>query len=151
MGGPGGDMGGPGGDSHDDGGCSHDDGGTDDGGCSHDDGGTDDGGCSHDDGGTDDGGCSHDDGGTDDGGCSGGGGTGGHGAYHVSGQDPRVGQIIVGKLHDGGTPAVDLDGITWKWFHPENPNLPSIDDIAAWPHLCKKTIIGGNLKIHPEP
>ena len=133
----GGDMGGGCSDgTHDDGGCT--DGGThDDGGCT--DGGThDDGGCS--------GGDSH-----DDGGCSGGGSSGGHGEYHVSGKDPRVGQIIVGKMHDGGTPGVDLDGITWKWFHPENPNLPSIDDIAAWPHLCKKTIIGGNLKIHPEP
>jgi hypothetical protein len=151
MGGPGGDTGGPGGDSHDDGGCSHDDGGTDDGGCSHDDGGTDDGGCSHDDGGTDDGGCSHDDGSTDDGGCSGGGSSGGHGQYHVSGKDPRVGQIIVGKLHDGGTPGVDNDGITWKWFHPDNPNLPSIENTADWPHLCKKWIIGGNLTIHPKP
>lgn len=154
---------------HTDGGCS----GTDhtDGGCSGSDG-TDhtDGGCSdsdHTDGGcTDsdhtDGGCSnpdHTDSDHTDGGCSGSGGTGGSTGDHGSGGDSgmgnalkgkncRVGQIIVVKGHDGGTPGVNGDGITWKWFSPEGSFVPSISNTADWPHLCKKTILEGNIKIH---
>jgi hypothetical protein len=151
--------------THDDGSCSHDDGG-----CTHDDGTTDDGGgCSHDDGTTDDGGgCSHDDGTTHDGGgCEGGNGEpggGGHGS--VPGKDPRVGQIVVVKVHDVATPGADGDGITWKWFAPESwewfedveQQRPALGPLAGpeadkagpteWPHLCKKTIIGGNLIVH---
>jgi hypothetical protein len=156
--------------SHDDGGCgddgSHDDGGcTDggsDGGCSdggHDDGGcTDggsDGGCSdggHDDGGcTDggsDGGCS--DGGHDDGGCAGGGGgsDGGHGGPGgIPGKDPRVGQVVLVKVHDVGTPGTNGDGIAWKWMAPG-----TVLDLSLEPkHMCKKEIIDGNLVVHPVP
>jgi hypothetical protein len=157
--------------THDDGGCTHDDGTThDDGGCTHDDGAThDDGGCTHDDGTTnDDGGCTHDDGTThDDGGCDGGGsepGGGGHGS--VPGKDPRVGQVVVLKMHDVATPGADGDGVTWKWFAPESWEWfedveglrPALGPLAGegadkagpteWPHLCKKTIIGGNLVVH---
>ncbi len=148
-----------------DGGCSHDDG--DDGGCSHDDGDDshDDGGCSHDDG--DDGGCSHDDGDDshDDGGCShddgsdGGddhgdpGGPGGPGGGHVTGADCRIGQVVIGWAHDGGTPAVGNDRISWKWFAPDAQKVLDIEaaiaagDEVTWPcKLCEKEIIGGNLK-----
>ena len=146
---------------HDDseGGCSHDDtdgddGTHDEGGCSHDDTGGDDG--SHDEGG-----CSNDDTGGDDvthdEGCSGeddhGGGNGGSPGgtdkgNPMSGKNCRLGQIMVLKLHDVGTPGINGDGITWKWFSPEALNLPSIDKISEWKHLCKKTIIGGNIVVH---
>ncbi|MDH4043885.1 MAG: hypothetical protein OEW06_05440 [Gemmatimonadota bacterium] len=163
----GGDMGGGcGGDdgtTHDEGGCSGSDGGMGGGdmggGCGGDDGTThDDDGCSGSDGGMGGGdmggGCSGDDGTThDDGGCSGSDGHGGAGG--VPGNAPRVGQIVVLKLHDRGTPGfsddgIDTndDGITWKWFLPDNPMLPTIDAYATWSHLCKKTIIGGNLTVH---
>lgn len=169
---PGGDCGDDHG--HLPGGCSGSDGGCDadhdhvDGGCSGSDGGCDtdhdhvDGGCSGTDGscGSDhdhvDGGCSGSDGhdGGHDGGCSGGGGScGGHsgssgGSARVNGRSCRVGQALAGKAHDGGTPAVGVDGITWKWFDADDPALPSLDDIATWPHLCGKTITGGNLVVH---
>jgi len=154
MGGPGGctDCGG---DTGHDGGCSGSDGEThDDGGCAGGMGGTD-GGCGGSDGTThDDGGCSGDDS-SHDGGCAGG-GSGGGGA-HVSGSGSRVGQFLAIKMHDGDTPATDGDGITWKWFAAGSaPEIRS--DIAGypdgypedykWPHLCKKTILGGNLMIH---
>ena len=146
----------------DEGGCSHDDGGTDEGGCSHDDGETDEGGCSHDDGETDEGGCSHDDGEThDEGGCSGGGGdAGGHGepgggSGGVSGQDCRIGQVVIGWALDGGTPAVKGDRISWKWFAPDAPKVLQIQQAIAsdgeipWPcKLCEKEILGGNLVLH---
>jgi hypothetical protein len=129
---------------HDDtgGGCSHDDTGGDDG-STHDEG------CSHDDtGGESGGGCS----GTDDheggmGGTPGGGDKG----NPVSGKNCRLGQVIALKVHDVGTPGTNGDGITWKWFDPELMEVPSIDNVAAWPHLCKKTIIGGNLVVHTRP
>ena len=128
------------------------------GGCSGSDGTTHtDGGCSGSDGTTHtDGGCSGSDGGThDDGGCAGG-GSGGSGG-HVSGSGSRVGQFLAIKMHDVDTPAVDGDGITWKWFAAGT--APQILDVAGvypdgyadeykWPHLCKKTILGGNLMIH---
>ena len=140
-------------DDHTDGGCSDD---HTDGGCSDD---HTDGGCSGDDT-SHDSGCSHDD--TDaEGGCSDGsheetdhGGMGGNGGSEsdkgnpLSGKNCRLGQIIAVKLHDGGTPGTDGDGITWKWFDPENLSAPCIEEWNAWPHLCKKTIIGGNLVIH---
>jgi hypothetical protein len=139
---------------HTDGGCSHDDDGSHDGGCSHDDGGTvhDDsdsgGGCSHDDSDSE-GGCSHDDG-TDEG-CdhddtdsdhdSGSGGKpddkGG------KGKKCRVGQYLVAKMHDKGSPGVN-DGITWKWFE----NLDGFSIESEPKHLCKKEILKGNLTVH---
>jgi hypothetical protein len=134
------------------GGCAGSDGTTHtDGGCSGSDGTTHtDGGCSGSDGTTHtDGGCSGSDGTSHDGGCSGSGG-GGPG-IHVSGSGSRVGQVLAIKLHDGGTPGTDGDGITWKWFSGEDPELPQITDRASWPHLCKKMILEGNLMIHDPP
>ena len=123
------------------------------GGCDgHDDGTHDDGGCSdgtHDDGTHDDGGCSdgtHDDGTHDDGGCSGGGGDTTHGGAGISGKDPRVGQIVVVKVHDLGTPATNGDGIGWKWLAPG-----TLVDLGVEPKcMCKKEIVGGNLVVHPS-
>ncbi len=149
-GGSGGMEGGTGGTE---GGCSGSGGTTDtDGGCAGDDT-SHDGGCGGSDGTS--GGCSGDDT-SHDGGCAGG-GSGGSGG-HVSGSGSRVGQFLAIKMHDGDTPAVDGDGITWKWFAAGA--APQILDIAGvypdgyadeykWPHLCKKTILGGNLMIHP--
>lgn len=139
------------------GGCSDNDG-TDhtDGGCSNPDHSTGDhttGGCSGSDG-TDhsDGGCSnpdHSDGSHTDGGCSGsdhsGGGSGDTGG-NVKGKHCRIGQIIAVKCHDGSTPGTNGDGITWKWFSADN--APDITDPGSWPHLCKKSILEGNIKIH---
>lgn len=141
-------AGGPGG-GHDDG-CAGDDGGCSDG---HDDG--HDGGCSGDheeggcNGGGGGGGCpdgSHDDGGCPDGSHDDGGMPGGPAG--ATGRGCRVGQVIVGKAHDGGAPGQPTDGITWKWFLADDPDLPSIDDLESWPHLCRKTITGGNLTVH---
>jgi len=131
-----------------DSGCStggHDD---PDGGCS-DDHSSHDGGCSHDDTG-DDGGCSHDDTGDDEhvGGKGSGSSGGSDNGNPMSGKNCRLGQIIALKVHDRDTPGVDGDGITWKWFDPEAAFVPGIENIEAWPHLCKKTIIGGNILIH---
>jgi hypothetical protein len=83
-----------------------------------------------------------------DGGCSGHGGSGGSGGAQVSGRNCRVGQLFVGRAHDGGTPGVRGDGITWKWFDADNPNVPTLDDLSTWQHLCGKTIIDGNLVVH---
>ncbi len=126
-----------------DGGCSHDDSDdhTDDGGCSDDH--TDDGGCSDDH--TDDGGCSGSDSGPDTHGGTPGGGDKGN---PLSGKNCRIGQIIALKTHDGGSPGMSRDGITWKWFDPEASFVPGIANISGWPHLCKKEIIGGNIVVH---
>lgn len=155
------------------GGCSHDDGGCsdDEGGCSHDDGTThDDGGCSDDGTTHDDGGCSHDDGSThDEGGCGGSGGEGGHGEPggsggsegHLSGNDCRIDQIVIGWMLDGGTPAVRGDRVSWKWMAPGAQKVLDIqaaiadiesgtdpDAIIPWPcKLCEKEILGGNLSL----
>ena len=167
-----------GGCGEDEGGCSDDDGGCsdDEGGCSHDDGTThDDGGCSDDDTTHDDGGCSHDDDGTthDDGGCSGsdgGGGSGGHGEPggpggpdgKVTGQDCRIGQVVIGWMLDGGTPARRGDRVSWKWMAPDAQKVLDIqaaiaeiesgadpDALIPWPcKLCEKEILGGNLTLH---
>ena len=125
--------------SNHDGGCSHDD--SDDGGCSDDH--TDDGGCSDDH--TDDGGCSGSDSGPDTHGGSPGGGDKGN---PLSGKNCRTGQIIALKAHDGGSPGMSRDGITWKWFDPNASFASGIGSISSWPHLCKKEIIGGNLVVH---
>lgn len=133
--------------SHD-GGCSHDD--SDEGGCSDDH--TDEGGCSDDH--TDEGGCTDDH--TDEGGCSGSdsgsdahGGSpgGGDKGNPMSGKNCRLGQIIVLKTHDGGSPGMSRDGITWKWF-PNTQFADGIGNTSNWPHLCKKEIIGGNIVVH---
>ncbi|HYX08920.1 MAG TPA: hypothetical protein VE912_19455 [Bacteroidales bacterium] len=101
-----------------------------------------------------DGGCT--DSGSDEGGCSdgeehdseeGGGSPGGDMGNPASGKNCRIGQVIAVKVHDAGTPGI-YDGITWKWFNPDASLIPSIDNIDNWPHLCKKTIIGGNLVVH---
>lgn len=133
-------------DDHEEGGCTHEDGeecthdddesGGCDGGCSDDEGG-----CSHDDGEESDGGCTHD----DEESCEGG-GEGSSGK--LSGKNPRVGQIIAVKIHDGGTPGAGNDGITWRWFSSNHAFVPSTDNISEWPHLCKKTILEGNLVVH---
>ena len=137
-------------DDHTDGGCTDD---HSDGGCSddHTDGGcTDDhtdGGCTDDD--SHDGGCSgHGDSDTDHGGMGGSGGSDGDKGNPLSGKNCRLGQVIAVKFHDGGTPGTRGDGITWKWFDPESPQAPIIEQWNEWSHLCKKTIIGGNLVIH---
>ncbi len=157
-----------------DGGCSHDDTGTTgdtgtDGGCSDSDGEThdDSGGCSgggsdmggSDMGGSDMGGTEHTDGetheeggGSDMGGSDMGGTDHGSGSESkgnpLSGKNCRIGQVIAIKGHDGGTPGVNGDGITWKWFAADGEFVPSMDNMALWPHLCKKTILAGNIVIH---
>ena len=148
-------------DSTHDGGCSHDTGtehddtGTDTG-CDHDDTGTDtgcdhddtsgaehddhdaEGGCDHDDTG-DDTGCDHDDTGTDH--DSGAGGK--PGDKGGKGRQCRVGQYLVAKMHDKGSPGTN-DGITWKWFKSLDGFL--IENEPG--HLCKKEILKGNLTVH---
>ncbi len=126
-------------DSSHDGGCSHDDGST-----------TDEGGCSHDDGTTDEGGCSHDDGTThDDGGCGGesgsSGGSQGGSDKGGKGKECRVGQYVIVKIHDKGSPGTE-DGIAWKWY--ESLDGFVIEDEPK--KLCKKTILGGNLAAHQK-
>jgi hypothetical protein len=84
-------------------------------------------------------------------GCSGDHGSGGSGGMgnEVKGKNCRIGQIIAVKCHDGATPGADGDGITWKWFSPTGTFVPSIDNKDEWPHLCKKTILEGNIMLHP--
>lgn len=123
----------------DDEGCTHDDEES----SNHDDGGGCDGGCTHDDEGGCDGGCSHD----DDESCEGG-NNGGSGK--LSGKNSRVGQLIAVKVHDGGTPGARNDGITWRWYSTSGVFIPSIENYLDWPHLCKKTIIEGNLVVHTK-
>ena len=138
------------GDDHTEGGGARSD--HTDGGCTDTD--HTDGGCSSTD--HTDGGCTDTD--HTDGGCSGSDHTGGSSGDHGSGGDSgmgnplkgkncRVGQIIAVKCHDGGTPAINGDGITWKWFSAEGSFLPSIFNTSDWPHLCKKTILEGNIRI----
>jgi len=135
-------------DGHDSG-CSDEH--TDDGGCSDDH--TDEGGCSDDH--TDEGGCTDEH--TDGESCadshtdiesdhaSGSKGSAGKG-NPLSGKNCRLNQIIVIKVHDVGTPGIAGDGLTWKWFMEET--APKIEAYSSWQHLCKKTIIGGNLVVH---
>ncbi|TFH38970.1 MAG: hypothetical protein E4G95_02325 [Bacteroidia bacterium] len=142
-----------GGHTDEEGGCSDDT--SHDAGCSHDDTGegespggeTGDTGCSDDE--TDEGGCA--DSGTDEGhtGEEGSGSPGGTGMGNpLSGKNCRIGQLIAVKVHDVGTPGTAGDGITWKWFSPTADFVPSTENIPLWPHLCKKTIIAGNLVVH---
>ncbi len=99
------------------------------------------GGCGGEEG-HDEGGCGGEEG-HDEGGCSG--GHGDEGADHPSGSGSRVGQFVAVKVLDGGTPATNGDAIAWKWFTAES--APDIVDADAWPGLCTKTIIGGNLVV----
>ena len=60
------------------------------------------------------------------------------------------------KVHDKATPGAgeNGDGITWKWFAPGDEKLVGIQsqiDVEPKKGLCKKTIIGGNLVVHPVP
>ncbi len=59
------------------------------------------------------------------------------------GKQCRVGQYLVVKMHDKGSPGIN-DGITWKWFD----NLDGFSIEAEPQKLCKKTILGGNLTVH---
>lgn len=102
-----------------------------------------DGGCSDDH--TDDGACAGSDSGTDTHGASPGGEDKGN---PLSGKNCRIGQIIALKMHDGGSPGMSRDGITWKWFDPNASFVPAIENRSTWPHLCKKEIIEGNLVVH---
>jgi len=127
------------------------------GGCSGDENGDHTEGCSGHDSGHDSG-CSGDDGESHEGGCGGSGGQGGQGGQGgnggngANGQNCRIGQILAVKVHDVGTPGTNGDGITWKWFDPDdervaNQNLENIG-VSNWPHLCKKIILAGNLVVH---
>jgi hypothetical protein len=122
------------------------------GGCSGDENGDHTEGCSGHDSGHDSG-CSGDDGESHEGGCAGSGGQGGqggNGGEGVNGQSCRIGQILAVKVHDISTPGTDGDGITWKWFDPDDPNVENLDknNVNGWPHLCKKIILAGNLVVH---
>ena len=66
----------------------------------------------------------------------------------VKGKNCRIGQVIAVKCHDSATPATDGDGITWKWFSLTGSFVPDIDNRGEWPHLCKKTVLEGNIKVH---
>jgi hypothetical protein len=124
--------------SHDDGGCGgDDDDGHDDGGCGDDDDDHDDGGCGGDDDDGHDSGCSHED--SHDSGSS---DHGGKGSPKQKGKN-RIGQLLFMKVHDKG---FCDDGTKWKWFHAESPKLPNLDDKENW-HLCKKTIIDGDIRV----
>jgi len=116
------EHGGTGSGTHEEGGCDHDEGG----GCEHEDG--------QDEGGHDDNCPGHE---------SGSGGNGG-----LSGSQCRIGQFMAVKVHDVTTPATDGDGLAWKWFAPDDIGLLDISDVDSWPHLCRKTILAGNLVVH---
>lgn len=70
------------------------------------------------------------------------------GGVNPTGKNCRIGQFLAINIHDGGTPAVKGDGIAWKWFSGLDTNLPDINSVDTWPHLCVKEIIAGNLDIH---
>jgi len=101
-----------------------------------------------------DSGCSGDDGEDHTDGCGGSsGGSGGSSQGNgnaVSGKNCRIGQVLAVKIHDVNSPGMNGDGITWKWFDPDDAKLESVnfDDVNGWPHLCKKERIGGNLALH---
>jgi hypothetical protein len=104
-----------------------------------------------------DSGCSGDDGETHEDGCEGSGGQGGQGGNGgggANGKSCRIGQILVVKVHDVSTPGSTGDGITWKWFDTEDTRVANqileTTPVDEWPHLCKKTILGGNLIVHAE-
>lgn len=93
-----------------------------------------------------------DDGMTHDDGCAGGGSDAGGGM--VSGKNSRVGQMLLAKVKDYGTPGWTVDHITWKWY-----SAPTTEEELAITldqflndrpelKLCKKTILSGNLVVH---
>lgn len=102
---------------------------------------------------TPDGGCGDsEDGTTHDDGCAAGGSDAGGGK--VSGKNSRVGQMLLAKVKDFGTPGWTVDHITWKWF-----SAPTTEEELAVTldqffndrpdlKLCKKTILSGNLVVH---
>jgi hypothetical protein len=129
----------------------HDEG-CDGGGCSGDENGDHTEECTGHDSGHDSG-CSGDDGESHEGGCEGSGGQGGQGGNGgggANGQSCRIGQILAVKVHDVETPGTNGDGITWKWFDTNDPRVSNLDinNVSGWPHLCKKTILAGNLVVH---
>jgi len=72
----------------------------------------------------------------------------------VTGQDCRIGQVVIGWMLDGGTPALRGDRVSWKWMAPDAPKVLAIQQAIAdetpipWPcKLCEKEILGGNLKL----
>ena len=98
-------------------------------------------------------GCSGgDDGTTHDEGC--GGSAGGAGGDKATGKGSRVGQILLAKVKDLGSPGLETDHITWKWFAaPTAPEqlavmLGKLTSDSPDLKLCKKTILGGNLVVH---
>jgi hypothetical protein len=97
-----------------------------------------------------DSGCSGDDGETHESGCEGSEGQVGNGGGGTNGKNCRIGQILAVKVHDVGTPGSNGDGITWKWFDPDDPKVANLNssNVESWPHLCKKTIVQGNLVVH---
>lgn len=114
-----------------------------------------DGGCSHDDTLEEGGGCGEDDSSTEHGdGCSDlgeehDGSEGGMGPGNaLSGKNCRIGQLIAIKVHDNGTPGINGDGLTWKWFSSDGQFASGVGNTEEWPHLCKKTIVGGNIVVH---
>lgn len=133
----------------------HADGCEDSGGCSGNESGEHSEGCTGHDSGHDSG-CSGDDGETHTDGCGGSGGMGseggmgGDGGMRVNGKNCRIGQVMLVKVHDVGTPGTNGDGITWKWFDHDDPNVTNLNssNVGSWPHLCKKTILNGNLVVH---
>jgi hypothetical protein len=120
------------------------------------------GGCGGDEGGCDghDDSCSDDEGGdTHDDSCSGEEGgctheTGGEtmsassmsGEMGASGKN-RLGQYVVVKLTDNGTPGPGYDQLAWHWFAPAYGATLDVTNGYSG-HLCWKTILGGNLMIH---
>ena len=98
------------------------------------------------------GGGSHDE---EEGGCSGGHeDEGSGGPKHPPGSASREGQMVAVEVVDNATPGRKGDEVTWSWFanpyDPADPYLPppSIGDLASWPELCNKPVLGGNLVVH---
>lgn len=93
-----------------------------------------------------------DDGTTHDDSCAGGGSDAGGGM--VSGKNSRVGQMLLAKVKDYGTPGWAVDHMTWKWFSvptTEEELVITLDQfLNDRPELklCKKTILSGNLVVH---
>lgn len=133
----------------------HDSGCSSSGGCEGDDNGDHTDGCTGQDSGHDSG-CAGDDGEEHSDGCAGssgspsGGTTHGNGGNAISGKNCRIGQVLAVKVHDVGSPGTNGDGITWKWFDQADSRVSNLysGNVESWPHLCKKTILSGNLALH---
>lgn len=89
---------------------------------------------------------------THDDGCAG--GESDSGIDKASGKDSRVGQLLLAKVKDYGTPGWAVDHITWKWFSAPTTEEELQDTMEQFLNdlpglkLCKKTILGGNLVVH---